>query len=320
VFNRFWRADPARPGSVAAPAWGCPSRWRMRTCTAGGWRPGVSRGPAPVRLTLPRAAGAVLRESRSRWSRWTAAVRASHRYPARITPRSRTRRWPAMGDRRSAPRGGGWRACPVLLTGCARSVLGQPLGHGNAQVVNQSAGRDPVVRVFAEGPHDGDSVYSIVSGSWRLPAPSRTTSAPRASTHRFGLRAVASGRGRDRLRPHRGAHLREVHQPLEFHRTGRGHGGRPGCVSGRPTRQAGGGRLRSGQGRRQLAHRRRAAGLFISKQDFDREYSGQDCTSWPAASTPRCWSRTRSTCVGCRACRPRWSPPCWTQSRSVGER
>ena len=57
---------PTRPGPApaAAPASGCRSRWRTPTCTAAGCRPGAGPGEgAQFRLTLPRRAGGVLRQS-----------------------------------------------------------------------------------------------------------------------------------------------------------------------------------------------------------------------------------------------------------------
>ena len=46
VFDRFWRADPHQARAKAAPAWAWLSRWRTRTCTAAGCKPGASAARA----------------------------------------------------------------------------------------------------------------------------------------------------------------------------------------------------------------------------------------------------------------------------------
>ena len=57
------RPGPGR-ARAAAPVSACPSRWRTRTCTAAGCRRGARLGEgSQFRLTLPRRAGDVLRQS-----------------------------------------------------------------------------------------------------------------------------------------------------------------------------------------------------------------------------------------------------------------
>jgi Lipoprotein LpqB beta-propeller domain/Sporulation and spore germination len=165
-----------------------------------------------------------------------------------------------------------------LLTGCAQiPSSGSPSSSGSAREVDQAAARDPVVRVFAEGPHDGDSVYSIVSGFLEA----SSTVEDDVSTARKFLTDSASARWRPdvgvTVYDHTAARIAaKSTDRLEFTAPAEGTVDDQGVY------------LAASPGKQALADFDLVkvdgnwriddvpAGLFISKQDFDREYAGLD--------------------------------------------
>jgi hypothetical protein len=176
-----------------------------------------------------------------------------------------------------------WRVWPALLavallTGCAQiPSSGSASGSGDATAVDQAAARNPVVRVFAEGPHDGDSVYSIVSGFLEA----SSTVEDDVSTARKYLTDSASARWRPdvgvTVYDHTAVRISaKSTDRLEFTAPAEGTVDDQGVyLAAAPGKQAvadfdlvkvdGNWRIDDVP-----------AGLFISKQDFDREYAGQD--------------------------------------------
>jgi hypothetical protein len=167
----------------------------------------------------------------------------------------------------------------VLLTaGCAEiPSAGNPSGNGDAQVIDQNAARDPVVRVFAEGPHDGDSIYSIVSGFLEA----SSTVEDDVSTARKYLTDSASGR----WRPNAGVTVYDhtavrisakATDRLEFTAPAEGTVDDQGVyLAAEPGKQAiATFELAKVDGNWRIDDL--PSGLFISKQDFDREFAGMD--------------------------------------------
>jgi hypothetical protein len=165
-----------------------------------------------------------------------------------------------------------------LLTGCAQiPSSGSPSSSGSVRQVDQAAARNPVVRVFAEGPHDGDSVYSIVSGFLEA----SSTVEDDVSTARKYLTDSASARWRPdvgvTVYDHTAVRIAaKSTDRLQFTAPAEGTVDDQGVyLAALPGKQAvadfdlvkvdGNWRIDDVP-----------AGLFISKQDFDREYAGQD--------------------------------------------
>ncbi len=164
----------------------------------------------------------------------------------------------------------------VGLSGCAEiPARGQVGVIGEAPIAEQPRGQ--VVRVFAEGPRDGDGVYSIVSGF--LEASSTVEDGLR--TARKYLTGPASGRWRATVGvtvydhtqlkiSARDSNRLEVTAPAEGSVDGQGvyraaEPGRQAVASFGLVREGGNWRIDS-----------LPDGLLISRQDFEREYSAVD--------------------------------------------
>jgi hypothetical protein len=166
----------------------------------------------------------------------------------------------------------------LLTTGCAEiPSTGSPSGPGDARVIDQNAARDPVVRVFAEGPHDGDSTYSIVSGFLEA----SSTVEDDVSTARKYLTDSASARWRPNIGVTVYDHLAarvsaKATDRLEFTAPAEGTVDDQGVyLAAEPGKQAVATfQLVKVDGNWRIDDL--PSGLFISKQDFDREYAGLD--------------------------------------------
>jgi hypothetical protein len=166
----------------------------------------------------------------------------------------------------------------VLVAGCAQiPSAGNPSGSGDTQVIDQNAARDPVVRVFAEPPHDGDSVYSIVSGFLEA----SSTVEDDVSTARKYLTDSASARWRPNagvtVYDHTAARISaKSTDRLQFTAPAEGTVDDQGVyLAAEPGKQAVANfQLVKVDGNWRIDDL--PSGLFISQQDFDREFAGMD--------------------------------------------
>ncbi|CAM5560113.1 Sensor histidine kinase RcsC [Streptomyces antimycoticus] len=152
VFNRFWRADPARARTTGGTGLGL-SIAVEDARLHGGWLQawGEPGGGSQFRLTVPRTAGDVLRGS-----------------PIPLEPEDsrRNRRTDDAGAR--SPRRSGWRRCPR-----SRGPRCPPKPRRRRPTPTAPPGNwDRVVRGAPETPSDG-------SRGGRAPAARPTTSEPR---------------------------------------------------------------------------------------------------------------------------------------------
>jgi two-component system sensor histidine kinase MtrB len=165
----------------------------------------------------------------------------------------------------------------VLTAGCAQiPTSGSPAGAAITQVAERP-GNDPAVRVFAEGPHPGDSVYSIVAGFLEA---SGTVEDGLSTAHEYLTAAAAT-----RWRPGNGVNVYDqtavrlaarATDRLEFTAPASGTVDDQGVF------------LEATPGRSLLADFGLVRvdgnwridslpdGLFVSRQDFDREYIALD--------------------------------------------
>jgi len=166
---------------------------------------------------------------------------------------------------------------PLAIGACAQiPSSGAPAGAGSSQVAQQPGG-NPEVRVFAEGPHPGDSVYSIVAGFLEASG----TVADGLRTAREYLTAGAAAR----WRPDNGVSVYDHTQErisaraadqLEFTAPATGSVDDQGVFLATPPGRAvvGDFGLVKVDGNWRIGSL--PDGLFVSRQDFDREYTELD--------------------------------------------